>query len=428
MKQNNRIIAQLVILCFAAAVSVRALPASAQENKFRLKPGAQGKVCFTCHVDFEKKMKSAFVHTPVKNGNCAGCHNPHTSSHGKMLAADTSRICSQCHKAILPDNPRSVHKAVAEGNCVNCHDPHASNNKFNLLKSGNELCFSCHKAMADAGKKNTFKHSPVEKNCLNCHSPHASVKFLSLLKDEVPGLCTKCHKADTAPFLKQHMNYPVGKSTCTSCHNVHGSDRGGMLFHNVHKPVANKMCNQCHEEAGSPTALKTKKPGYELCRGCHNTMINDAFGKNRVHWPLVSKTGCLSCHNPHASGENGLLKGTMISVCGTCHSDSIARQERAQTKHVPVKEGACTVCHSPHAADSVFLLQQSSVIDLCGSCHDWQKHSTHPIGNKIKDPRNRNLTLNCLSCHRSHGTENKNMLYYPTVSELCTQCHVQFKR
>jgi predicted CXXCH cytochrome family protein len=88
----------------------------------------------------------------------------------------------------------------------------------------------------------------------------------------------------------------------------------------------------------------------------------------------------------------------------------------------------CSACHSPHASDNVFLMTQKSTIELCGSCHDWQKHATHPIGEKIVDKRNKNLTVQCLSCHRAHGTEYKQMIPFSTITELCTQCHVEYKR
>ncbi len=427
MKLRNKLCLFLYVVGSLFIVS-QTHAAEKAENKFKLKPGAQGKVCVTCHVDFEDKLKSPYLHTPVKAGNCTGCHNPHTSVYGKMLAADLVKVCYRCHKSMVPENARSAHKVVVEGNCVKCHDPHGAKNRFNLLQAGNELCFGCHKKIGETIAKAKFKHSPVEKGCLNCHNPHASGNAVSLLTDSVPSLCLKCHKTNTPSFTKQHMNYPVGKAVCTTCHNPHGSDVGGILYNNVHRPVASKMCNQCHEEPTSATPFATKKPGYELCRGCHSGMINDALAKKRIHWPLLSKKGCLSCHNPHASAENKLMRGGMIKVCGKCHGDTVARQERSETKHPPIMEGNCTACHLPHSSDNSFLLNQASVIDICGSCHDWQKHSTHPIGDKVVDPRNKNLTLQCLTCHRAHGTENKYFVYTPVITELCTQCHVQYKR
>jgi len=419
----------LILLAVAAAgMCCTSAFAEAQQNKFKLRPGGQGKICLKCHTTFEDKLKMPYVHTPVKAGHCSDCHNPHASSHPKMLNAEVNKVCFNCHKNIVPSAAVSGHKVVVEGNCVACHDPHASKNKFNLVASGNALCFGCHAEMGTAVQGAKFKHSPVTGGCLNCHNPHGSAESAALLKKSVPTLCLGCHKSESPIFKKQHMNYPVAKGRCTTCHNPHGSDRAGILFTNVHRPVANKMCNQCHEEPTSPTPFATRRQGFELCRTCHSTQVNDMFGKNRVHWPLLDKTGCLNCHSPHASTAKALLKSTQITVCGQCHADSIERQMRSETKHAPIKEGQCTACHSPHASNNVFLFEQASSIDLCKSCHNYSQHSTHPLGEGAVDPRNRNSSVACVSCHGTHGTENKHMLWYPTATDLCVQCHTQYKR
>lgn len=421
-----------------------------QQNKYKLKMGATGKLCLDCHDKFQEKLKSQFVHTPVKNGECSECHNPHTSSHGKLLYDDPNKACFKCHEDVVPKKAKSSHKIAMEGNCVKCHDPHGSNNKSNLLKAGNELCFSCHKTLGDAIAKVKFKHNPVEKGCLNCHDPHGSAKADHLLKNQLVALCGECHKPDDSTFVKQHMNYPMAKTNCSSCHDPHGSDRAGILFANVHAPVTNRMCNQCHEAPNSPTPFKTRRAGYELCRGCHSNMMNETFGKNRIHWPIVDQTGCLNCHEPHASMQKKLLTGDTKTLCGKCHPDTMEKQEKyaemerqekaamAASKgkqqgkgafaHQPVQEGNCLACHAPHASDSVFLMTNPSQIELCGSCHEWLKHSSHPIGQKIIDSRNKNLTVQCLSCHRSHGTGYRNMIPFPAITELCIQCHKEKKR
>ncbi len=428
------------------AVAAIAAPAVHAQNKFRLKPGAAGKVCLDCHSDFAQKLKSKFVHTPVKSGECVGCHSPHTSSHGKMLSSSRQSVCLTCHDGLVPANAASTHKVVVEGNCTKCHDPHASNNKANLLKAGNELCLSCHKTVGDAVAKVKYKHMPVSDGCLNCHVPHASEKAPHLLKNGVPALCVGCHKTDGATFSKQHADYPVTRANCVSCHDPHGSNTGGLLFDTVHAPVASKRCNQCHNAPTSPDAFTTRRPGFELCRGCHATMVNDAFNKRRVHWAVVDKTGCLNCHNPHAARQPKLLKADEATLCVRCHPDTrdwqtkladTAKQQAAASKsrvekgaltHDPVQQGMCTSCHSPHAANATRLLRQDSVIELCGGCHDWLKHNSHPVGDKFRDGRNKNLSVDCLSCHRSHGTGNRYMLTFPTSSELCVQCHKQLKR
>jgi len=415
-------------LVLLAIVSLGAVSMSYSQDKYRLKPGAKGKVCVNCHVAFKDKLKLPFLHTPVRKGECSDCHNPHTSSHGKLLAGDVKKICFSCHEGIVPEKAQSVHKVVVEGNCVKCHDPHAAKNKNNLLLSGNELCLGCHGRIAKQIAANRIKHSPVEKGCLNCHTPHASPDARALLKKDVPGICVACHKTDSPSFGKQHMGYPVAKSRCDSCHDPHGSESRGMFRGKGHQPVVNKMCAQCHLDSASPDALKTKKAGYELCRGCHNTMMNDAFGRNRMHWPVLDRNSCGNCHFPHASREDALLKGPQTALCGSCHKDTMEKQEKSLVKHAPVQEGSCTKCHRPHSSNNVFLMDNASTIDVCGACHDWQKHSTHPIGEKVIDKRNRNLGMDCESCHSNHGSEHKRFVHYDIKMDLCVQCHEQYRR
>jgi predicted CXXCH cytochrome family protein len=165
-------------------------------------------------------------------------------------------------------------------------------------------------------------------------------------------------------------------------------------------------------------------------------MIDMALDKNRVHWPVLDDTGCLNCHGPHATKQPKLLKGDLKSVCGKCHGDTAELQEWSKSNPKndklcePVKSGNCIACHSPHAADNILLVAQPSMsFDVCGKCHEWQRHSTHPIGEKVFDQRNKNLALDCMSCHRGCGTGNKPMmLHYDTTYELCIQCHIERRR
>ena len=436
MITNNMHIRYTVIFSVLSMVLLLSPAQARAENKFRLKPGASGEICLNCHKAFQEKLRERFIHTPVKNGECSGCHNPHTSPQGNLLDTAGAKICAGCHKDTAPDNSRSAHKFVMEGNCSKCHDPHASANKSVLLKAGNELCLDCHKEIDDRIKTVRFKHKPADENCISCHNPHASVKFPSLLKEEVPALCVKCHKTDKPSFKTRHMDYPVEGSRCDKCHDSHGSGKAALIYDDVHAPVAEKKCGKCHESPGSASPLATIKEGSELCRECHREMIDNTFGKNRMHWPILDRDGCLHCHNAHAAKEKKLLAGTVNDVCGKCHSDTVELQQisRDNPKNTklckPIKEGDCVSCHSPHSSDHMLLTEEPSMsFDICNKCHDWKTHSSHPVGEKIIDPRNRNLQVDCISCHRACGTGNKPaMSQFETVTETCIQCHRELER
>jgi predicted CXXCH cytochrome family protein len=385
-----------------------------------LLPGADGKLCLGCHADFQARLAKPFVHTPLQNGTCISCHDPHASQHGGMLSAEPSKVCLSCHANTVPALAKSVHQPAAEGNCVACHDAHSSDAKFELVRPGIEGCATCHAALTDGWKRARHRH---EASCTSCHDPHASASAEHLLKGADPALCLSCHKPDKA-FVARHFGFPVQTARCTSCHDPHGSDQPGMLFESVHKPVANRQCTECH----LPGSIKAKAEGAALCTTCHAQQVSRMLEAPHVHEALASPGGCLDCHTPHASRQRGLVRGNLRQVCGSCHADTIARQDRSPTKHPPVADGDCTSCHDPHSSSNALLLKHDGDLQLCGTCHDWQKHSTHPIGVKLVDPRNPNLPVDCLSCHRAHGTEFKHLNPYSTTTELCTKCHQSFKR
>jgi predicted CXXCH cytochrome family protein len=418
--------ASLLLACLACALLAPS-PAGAAGD-FRLRKGARGKLCVDCHDGIQEVLQKRFVHTPLAEGDCTGCHNPHTSNHDKLLGAEPDNICQECHDDMVVPDAQSTHQVFLEGKCVSCHDPHATDNKNVLLEAGSKLCFECHEAMGEKIASNEFGHEPVLEDCLECHNPHLSEKSTKLLKEEQPTLCLDCHKAAKPSFTKAHREYPVQQGRCSHCHDPHGSNTAGILFDNVHEPVSDRECDECHVAATSSSPFALKDSGYEVCEGCHYETVADAFNETRIHWPLVDKTGCINCHAPHASAQDALLKEPMLELCGSCHSDTIARQERSQTEHPPIAEGECTECHSPHSSRNLFLLSESSLLEVCEGCHEWQTHSTHPIGEDIIDPRNENVSVQCLSCHRTHGTEYNHFIYFDETNDMCVQCHTEYRR
>ncbi len=420
---------RLTIACLPVAVLLGTqLPASGQQNPYRLKDPDQTKICLGCHTDFAKKLKKPVVHAAVQGGDCSGCHDPHVSSHPKLLSGDLREICSGCHDSVIPAKAKSAHKVVADGQCGKCHDPHASDNAKLLLTKGNDLCFSCHKEIGETVTTAKFRHDPVQKGCPTCHDPHGSDQSGRLLKKAAPALCVECHKPDSPAFVTRHQKYPVAKGSCLTCHDPHGSNQPALLLNNVHAPVSTGGCNLCHQGPDSAVPFATKGNGYELCKACHQDTVNAALAKKRLHWPVADKKGCVNCHNPHASNQAKFLKTDTAQLCRSCHPDTLQRIAATPAKHVPVEAGMCVACHSPHGADGAYLIDQPSVNKLCEQCHDSQAHSAHPVGEKAVDPRNKNLRVDCLSCHKGHGTEFKRMLLAGTNLELCTRCHKKFVR
>jgi DmsE family decaheme c-type cytochrome len=406
-------------------------------DDFKLKAGAKKAACLACHPQLKETLKQPYVHPLLETGECIGCHTPHTSSHNNLLTADTTQLCIECHAGVLPDDARSIHSVVAQGECRKCHDAHGSSNPAILLKPGNELCIDCHQDIGGGPTPVRFRHPPVyrDKGCLNCHNSHVSEQLPKLLNRKAPALCAQCHKTDAADFSEKHLNYNVSESDCTSCHNPHGSDKQGLFYDVAHRPLEEKNCAACHPNRTHPESIAAESRVASLCSQCHQEMIGESLKKKRIHWPMLDRDGCLNCHSPHATKHEKLVKGPALEVCGACHADTVKLQALSKQNPKndklcePVKKGECAVCHLPHGGDGVLMFKAETSMEWCGECHAWQAHSSHPIGEKVIDPRNKNLTLDCLSCHRGCGTANNPMmLEFTTTYDLCVSCHVERRR
>ena len=146
------------------------------------------KKCYDCHDKFKPKK---FVHAPVKDGECAACHNPHGSNYKFQLLSKGGEMCFTCHDDAIVGG-KFVHGPAAVGGCVACHEPHSSDYAKSLRTKGAELCYTCHIDKAEDIHKAAFVHAPVSDNCTGCHNPHSAPKEF-FLQASAPALCLNCH-------------------------------------------------------------------------------------------------------------------------------------------------------------------------------------------------------------------------------------------
>jgi len=362
-------------------------------------------VCFQCHKQssFQKKV----VHQPLSKGQCTACHNPHVAPHEGLLKENIKNLCFSCHKKEAKSfTVGAVHDPVRQGQCTACHEPHSSNMKGLLLASFRDSCFACHKNLK---KKYKNTHEPFEKGqCNACHWPHQADNY-QLLRSTPEKLCRSCH-AET-DIAAAHKNYPVKIKGCLSCHSPHGSDNRAIIRNILHPPFQDD-CRECHSG-------NSGKISQEICLECHDEIKEELFSS---HSHLLDRGGnsCTNCHSPHAGDTKALLKQKQLLVCRKCHNDTFKRHEDSRYKH-KATAGRCNVCHAIHGSDEIALLK-GDANKVCLPCHPNQGQFSHPVGEKVKDPRNNQMTT-CSSCHNPHGTNFKGNLKLSGQEELCIQCH-----
>jgi DmsE family decaheme c-type cytochrome len=225
--------------------------------------------------------------------------------------------------------------------------------------------------------------------------------------------CISCHmnqgetlsKTLMGRIILKHPRSAREKLGCEACHGP-GS---------AHVAAGGKKDEG--EEGGLVAfRLDSPRPVEErnaVCLSCHESGM-------RTHWKgSTHETRGLACTNCHqimdkASPRNQLVKATEIETCAQCHKDRKAQLWRSS--HMPVREGKlqCTSCHNPHGTANDKLLKEATVNETCYTCHAEKRGPYLFEHAPARD--------NCLSCHEPHGSIHEKLL---TVSRprLCQQCH-----
>ncbi|MGA1874196.1 MAG: cytochrome c3 family protein [bacterium] len=375
--------------------------------------------CFQCHQDLKERSVTGSAHRAVREKRCTACHNPHAARFSHLLINKGASLCYQCHgkEKETWTGMNHVHSPIDQERCLDCHDPHVSPYRYHLKAKGQELCFRCHERQ---GFQMKFIHQPAgEGNCQVCHTVHASPED-SLLTGEVFRVCLNCH--GQKDVSASHQGFNVTGSTCTLCHDPHSSDTVKFLYPLAHQPYRNKECFRCHRiETKTETRLIAN--GAKLCYTCHQEAKATFVSKSRSHL-VAGENECSYCHTSHASKRKYQLRKDDQTLCLGCHPEVEVRlkAEAGKYKHPEVIKGNCSHCHDPHASSQSHF-HKTDIITLCTGCHKRQKIVSHPVGDKVIDPRDKKSPITCSTCHNPMGTAFRYNLRLDGTQALCQECH-----
>ena len=223
----------------------------------------------------------------------------------------------------------------------------------------------------------------------------------------------------------------LGARECYSCHkkikNTYLKEGHGKVFSkNPRNDLEAKSCEACHGPGGEhKTAMDVDEKGplnieFSFKKGADFTVANNKKcltcheKGNRTHWQGSShdmdNVGCVDCHSIHSEGK---IDGT--EVCVKCHVQRRAQLQRSS--HMPLREGKlkCTSCHNPHGSMGPTLLKQSSINEICYSCHSEKRGPLVWEHAPVRE--------NCANCHDPHGS-NYEALLKIKVPYLCLNCHM----
>jgi DmsE family decaheme c-type cytochrome len=184
---------------------------------------------------------------------------------------------------------------------------------------------------------------------------------------------------------------------CLGCH-----EKGARtLWSGSTHEVRNVACTNCHVVMRNitPKFQLAKLTEMDTCFQCHKDKRAQIWRSS--HMPVREKGGmtCSSCHNPHGSyGESLLKQATINDGCYQCHAE---KRGPFLYEHAPVREN-CLNCHEAHGSNNDFLLKISRP-RLCQSCH--ANVTGHP-GNPRNPASLYAFNRECQNCHSQHHGSN----------------------
>lgn len=243
--------------------------------------------------------------------------------------------------------------------------------------------------------------------------------------DTLPQGCTACH--DLKSTSRNRITGIEEQESCASCH-------GNIVSTAVwkHGPQTSNLCLTCHQQSLTPWRIGFPTGKIEEnCLACH-TGKRLWRTKKHVHGPM-NVGGCTVCHNPHGDKYRYQLWAEGSGeLCITCHGDKEIKpgeKKPARFVHGIISGSGCVACHDPHATDHPFMLHKP-INELCVGCHPVLAgvQRGHPVsGHPVAAPAERRRpgrTLGCSSCHDPHGSPFRDLLIASNVGgQLCKECH-----
>ncbi len=196
---------------------------------------------------------------------------------------------------------------------------------------------------------------------------------------------------------------PFANQQCESCHGAGEDHAGTRGVGGGHAPVVN-----FDHEPGT-----TAESENAACMGCHTGNVGLPWNGSAHE---RNDLACVDCHSVHKPTDPVTMQSSQAEVCFDCHREQQADSMKPSSHPVRFDVMACTSCHNPHHSTTDALLKRDTLTELCWSCHT-----------DLKGPyvfEHAPASEDCSLCHESHGSIHQALLTR-SPPLLCQSCHSQ---
>jgi len=207
----------------------------------------------------------------------------------------------------------------------------------------------------------------------------------------------------------------VGSDTCSQCHdNITKGFQSATHSRLIAKGpnAVNMGCETCHgpgsvhvESGGAHNTIVNPQSSPESCFQCHLDKRGQ-FSLPHSHPLLAGKLSCSDCHNPHKGSAikgGGAALAAENETCFQCHT---AQRGPFVFEHEALREG-CVTCHDPHGTINDKMLRERNA-NACLKCHLQQQTVTGKflIGSRDHTAFLARGTCWTAGCHEAvHGSQ-----------------------